>query len=47
MRTDGKASALEAKGGKSRCLSPGDHEALADCAWEVLRVPESWKGGKD
>lgn len=35
------------RGGKSCCLSPGDHEALADCGWEVLCVPESWKRGKD
>lgn len=34
-------------GGKPCCLSPGDHEALADCGWEVLCVPESWKRGKD
>lgn len=47
MRTDGKASVLEAKAGKSCCLSPGDREALADCGREVLCVPESWKRGKD
>lgn len=48
MRTDGTASALEAKaGGKSCFLSPGDREVLADCGWEVLCVPKSWKHGKD